>query len=315
MNSTQLKVRGVIPPIVTPLHPDGRVDTASLRRLVEFQIKAGVDALFALGTGGEGPWLTADRRALVLQTVVDAAAGRVPVLAGVSDIGTARAVEAIRDAEAAGCTAVVSTPAFYGDNGQAEILAHYRALAQATELPLIAYDIPSKVHVKIAAQTAATLAHEQTIIAIKDSSGDEDGFRAVIELTAELPGFSVITGSDLIADAALFQGADGMIIGTGNIDPHGFVSLYRHCVAGEWEQARQQQTKLRAMRQITQVALPRIGGFSATIGAFKAALVERNVIAHDTMNLPLLSLTETEQSRVAAILTDLGIKPAFEPAA
>jgi 4-hydroxy-tetrahydrodipicolinate synthase len=309
------KIRGVIPPIVTPMHPDGRIDVESLRRLVAFQIDAGVDALFTLGTGGEGPWLTAESRRIVLETVASAVGGRVPVLAGVSDVGTARAIEAIRDAEATGCDAVVATPAFYGDNGQAEILAHFRALAQATDLPLIAYDIPSKVHVKIGAQTAATLAHEGTIVAIKDSSGDEDGFRAVIDLTADLDSFSVITGSDVIADAALFQGGDGLIVGMGNIDPHGFVALYRHCVAGDWGQARQQQTKLRAMRQITQVALPRIGGFSATIGAFKAALVERNVIAHDTMHLPLLTLTDAEKQAVSDILAGLGIKPAYEPAA
>ncbi len=221
--------RGVITPIVTPLTATGRLDIASLRRVVDFQIDAGVDALFALGTGGEGPYATAHTRDGVLAVAVEQAAGRVPVLAGISDVGTDRCLEHLAAAERAGVTAVVATPPFYGEAGQVEIAAHYRRLAAATTLPLVAYDIPSKVHVKIMPETTATLAREGVLAAIKDSSGDEDGFRAVIELTAGLAGCTVITGSDVIADAAMMQGADGMIVGMGNVDRHGFVRLYQAC--------------------------------------------------------------------------------------
>lgn len=306
-----LIAHGVIPPIVTPLDSTGGLDEPSLRRLVDFEIDAGVSGLFALGTGGEGPWTTATTRRRVLEVVVEQAAGRVPVFAGVSDVGTARVIEAVRDAEATGCTAIVATPAFYGDNDQAEIVAHFRAIAAATVLPLIAYDIPSKVGQKILPTTISILAHEGTIVGVKDSSGNEDQFREVLTLTQDLPAFAVITGSDLIADAALFQGADGMIVGMGNIDPHAFVRLYDAYRRGDYDTARAEQIRLRRLRSIIMVGYPRVGAFSATIAAFKAAMVERNIIANDTMHAPLLSLTDAEHDQVKAILADLGVTPAF----
>jgi 4-hydroxy-tetrahydrodipicolinate synthase len=302
---------GVIPPIVTPLDSAGELDEVSLRRLVDFEIDASVSGLFALGTGGEGPWTTASTRRRVLEVVVDQTAGRVPVFAGVSDVGTARVIEAVRDAEATGCTAIVATSAFFGDNGQAEILAHFRAIAAATTLPLLAYDIPSKVAHKILPETISTLAHEGTIVGVKDSSGNEDQFREVLTLTQDLPAFAVITGSDLIADAALFQGADGMIVGMGNIDPHAFVRLYEAYQRGDYDTARAEQVRLRRLRSIITIGYPRIGSFSATIAAFKAAMVERNIIANDTMHAPLLSLTSAEREQVRTVLADLDVKPAF----
>jgi 4-hydroxy-tetrahydrodipicolinate synthase len=314
MQHSGFTLRGVIPPIVTPLTADQRLDTASLRRLIDFQIDAGVDALFALGTGGEGPYVTAATRDAVLQTTVEQAAGRVPVLAGISDIGTDRCLEHLAAAEHAGVDAVVATAPFYGDVSQVEIADHYRRLAAATELPLIAYDIPSKVHVKIDPRTTSALAHDAVLAGVKDSSGDEDGFRTVIELTADLPGFSVITGSDVIADAAMLQGAHGMIVGMGNIDPHGFVRLYRAARENDWAQARQEQTRLRALRRITEVAAKRIGPFSATIAAFKSAMVTRRIIANDLLHAPLQRLVGEEHAAVAAIVADAGLVPAFDAA-
>ena len=309
MSTPALVATGVIPPIVTPLNRNRALDEPSLRRLVDFQVSAGVDGLFALGTGGEGPWTTAATRRRVLELTVEQAAGRVPIFAGVSDVGTARVLEAVKDAEVAGCTAIVATPAFYGDNGQAEILTHFREISAATPLPLLAYDIPSKVNVKISPDTVSTLAHEGTIVGIKDSSGNEDQFREVINVTADLPGFAVITGSDLISDAALFQGADGMIVGMGNIDPHAFVRMYAAYRKGDFETARSEQNRLRELRAITTVAVPRIGSFSATIGAFKVAMVQRGIIASDSMHSPLLALTDQEKQQVARILDKLNVGP------
>ena len=314
MPPTGFTLGGVIPPIVTPLTPDGELDVASLRRLVDFEIEAGVDALFALGTGGEGPYVTARTRDGVLATAVEQAAGRVPVLAGISDIGTARCLEHLRAAERAGVDAVVATPPFYGEAGQVEVADHYRRLAGATDLPLIAYDIPSKVHVKLAPATTAALAREGVLAGVKDSSGDEDGFRSVIELAGDLPGFAIITGSDVIADAAFMQGADGMIVGMGNIDPHGFVRLYRACRDQDWGRARAEQSRLRALRRIAEVAVGRIGPFSATIAAFKSAMVHRNIIAGDLLHAPLQRLAGGEHEAVAAIVAEAGLGPAYDAA-
>jgi 4-hydroxy-tetrahydrodipicolinate synthase len=299
---SDLLVRGVIPPIVTPLTPDREVDVESLRNLVDFQVEAGVHAIFALGTGGEGPYATARTRDTVLDVVTEQVNGRVPVLAGISDISTARATEHLRAAERAGVDGVVSTPPFYGEVGQAEIVAHYRSLAGATDLPLIAYDIPSKVHCKISAETTIALARDGVLRAIKDTSGDEDGLRTVIRETADVDGFTVLTGSDITGDAAILQGAHGMIVGVGNIDPHGFVRVYDHATAGDWEKARIEQERLHRLRDVARVASTRIGPFSATIAAFKAAMVERAIIRHDALHLPLLPLDDPEKAEIARIL-------------
>jgi 4-hydroxy-tetrahydrodipicolinate synthase len=312
MSNSKISLHGVIPPIVTPLNKDGSVDVSSLRRLVDFQIGAGVNALFALGTGGEGPYLTGHNRDTTLNVVVEQAAGRVPVLAGISDVGTARSLEHLAAAEAAGADAVVATPPFYGEVTQAEIAEHYNRLHAATSLPLIAYDIPSKVHAKLAPETTSALAHDGVIAAVKDSSGDEDGFRSVIELTADVMGFAVITGSDQIADAAFLQGAKGMIVGLGNVDPHGFVRLYEACTSRDWARAHSEQTRLRALRRVTAVAAGRISSFSATIAGFKSAMVIRNVIANNDVQPPLLPLLDNERRLVADLLKAAELGPAFD---
>jgi 4-hydroxy-tetrahydrodipicolinate synthase len=299
---------GVIPPITTPLTPDGEVDVASLERLVEFELAAGVHALFALGTGGEGPYLTDDQREVVLDTVTRVVDRRVPVLAGVSDIGTRKA---LRNAEISArypIDALVSTAPFYGSVTRPEIEQHFRAIHAAhTDLPLYAYDIPGFVGVKLPAELTVALAHDGVLAGVKDTSGEEDGFRFLIEETRDLPGFAVITGSDITGDAALFQGAHGMIVGVANIDPHGFVRVYDAAVAGDWDAARAEQERLHKLRLIAKIAARRISPFSATIGAFKAAQVYRGIVASDRLQAPLQNLTDEEKSKVVAVLEAQGL--------
>lgn len=112
----------------------------------------------------------------------------------------------------------------------------------------------------------------------------------------------MITGSDITGDAAILQGARGMIVGVANIDPHGFVRVYDAAIKGDWEAARAEQERLHALRLITKIASDRIGGFSATLGAFKAAQVLRGIIDHDGLQPPLLTLNDAERSQVKAVL-------------
>jgi 4-hydroxy-tetrahydrodipicolinate synthase len=295
-------LRGVIPPVTTPLTAGGDVDIESLSRLIEFEIDAGVHAIFALGTGGEGPYLTHTQKREVLATVVAANAGRIPVLAGIGDIGTAKVLENLALASEFDIDGVVSTAPFFGAVGPKEIEAHFRLIAAATALPLFAYDIPAFAGVKIPAELTVELAHEGVIRGVKDTSGEEDGFRYIIENTRSIPGFSVITGSDITGDAALFQGAHGMIVGVANIDPHGYVGVYRAMMAGDFDAARTEQERLHRLRLVAKIAAGRIGSFSATIGAFKAAQVTRGIIAEDLLQAPLLQLNDEEKRAVDAVL-------------
>lgn len=295
-------LHGVIPPIVTPLTPDGEVDVDSLERLVRFEISAGVHAIFALGTGGEGPYLTDDQRRVVLDTVSRVVAKRIPVLVGVTDIGTRKALHNAEISTEYAIDGLVSTAPFYGSVGWPEINAHFRAIHAAFDLPLYAYDIPAFAGVKLPAELTVELAHAGVIAGVKDTSDEEDGFRVIIEETRDLPGFAVITGSDITGDAAILQGAHGMIVGVANIDPHGFVKVYEAATAGHWDAARSEQERLHKLRLITKIAAKRISPFSATIGSFKAAQVHRGLIRNDLLQVPLQPLNDDERSAVHAVL-------------
>ena len=300
-----LMLSGVIPPIVTPLDATGSVDVASLRSVIDFVLDAGVSAIFVCGTGGEGPYLSASKRQQVIEESVRYIDHRVPVLIGVSDIGTERAGETVRLACSAGADGAVSTAPFYGEVGDAEIERHFRLLAEMlAPLPLFAYDIPSKVHTKLSSALVARLAHAGVIAGIKDSSGDLDGFREVRLATADVPGFSLITGSDSFADAALSLGAAGMIAGLANVDPHGYVRLYDAARRGDHDAARAEQDRLFTLRRMCTVAASRVSSFSATIGAFKTAMRALGVIEHDALQPPLCGLNDDEAAEVVRILGD-----------
>ena len=298
---------GVIPPITTPYLKNGDVDVPSLEKLLNFELNAGVHAIFALGTGGEGPYQTEDQRHAILSTVTRVVAGKIPVLVGVSDIGTRKVLQNIELATQYPIDALVTTPAFYGSVGYTETDAHFRTIAAASDLPLYAYDIPIFTGSKIPAELTVQLAKEGVIRGIKDTSGEEDGFRYIIENTRGIEGFSVITGSDITGDAAMLQGAHGMIVGVSNIDPHGFVQVYNHAIKGEWDQARVVQERLHKLRLIAKIAAKRISGFSATIGAFKEAQVARGLFENADLQPPLQSLDDGEKAAVREVLKSQGL--------
>lgn len=293
---------GVIPPITTPYLKNGDIDVVSLEKLVNFELDAGVHAIFALGTGGEGPYQTEEQQHAILSTVTRVVAGKIPVLVGVSDIGTRKVLKNVALVTQYPIDGLVSTPAFYGSVGYHETNAHFRSIAASSDLPLYAYDIPIFTGSKIPAELTIQLATDGIIRGIKDTSGEEDGFRYIIEHTRDIEGFAVITGSDITGDIAMMQGAHGMIVGVANIDPHGFVKVYNHAMKGEWDQAKVVQERLHKLRLIAKIATKRISGFSATIGAFKEAQVARGLFDNSDLQPPLQSLNAEEKTAVRAIL-------------
>lgn len=233
-------LRGVVPPVCTPLDDRGEVDTASLTRLVGHLVDGGVHGLFALGSTSEVAYLTDDRRAAALRAVVTAAAGRVPVLAGVIDTTTPRVLAHARTAAELGADALVATAPFYTRTHPTETARHFRRLRADVDLPLFAYDIPVAVHSKLSTALVRELAEDGTLVGLKDSSGDEGGLRRlVVELGGRegraqgpVPHFSVLTGSELTVDAALLAGADGVVPGLGNVDPAGLRTAVRRRASG-----------------------------------------------------------------------------------
>lgn len=308
MTSTRPTFQGVIPPVLTPLTMDGEVDTASLERLVEFLLDAGVSGLFALGSSGETAYLTDLQRDRALEVMVGAVAGRVPVLAGSIEPTTNRVIERAVTAHRLGADAVVATAPFYTRTHPVEIERHFRAVRSAVDLPLVAYDIPISVHSKLTPDLLLTLAADGVIDALKDSSGDDVAFRDTILRAARLPAFAILTGHEVMVDAMMLAGADGAVPGLANVDPHGYIRLLELCAAQDWATAKAEQDRLaRLFRIVHAAAGESAGGSTAGIGAFKAALVARGIIATDTVAPPMRRLDHAETRAVRATLTEAGL--------
>ncbi|MFG2141399.1 dihydrodipicolinate synthase family protein [Streptomyces sp. NPDC048650] len=311
-------LRGVVPPVCTPLDPHGEVDTASLTRLVTHLVDGGVHGLFALGSTGEAAHLTDARRATALETVVKAADGRVPVLAGIIDTTTPRMLDHARTAAALGADALVATAPFCTRTHPREIAAHFRRLRADTGLPLFAYDIPVVVHRKLPGELVRELAEDGTLAGLKDSSGDDGALRRLLvalggrtaRRTGPAPDFCVLTGSELTVDAALLAGADGVVPGLGNVDPAGYVRLHEAARTGDWARAAAEQERLAALFSMVDIAPEsEMGRGSAALGAFKAALWLLGVIDHGATALPQLPLSKEAVAEVGRRLTAAGLPP------
>ena len=301
---------GVVPPVVTPLTPDAEIDRASLVRLVDTLLAAGVDGLFLLGSTGEAAFLTDAQRRAVVETVTGHVAGQVPVLAGAIDMTTPRVLDHARTAVTAGADAVVATAPFYARTHPVEIERHFRALAAGVDVPVFGYDLPVSVHTKLPAELLLALAADRVLAGVKDSSGDDGALRGLIRGAdrAGLRDLAVLTGSELTVDSALRMGAHGVVPGLGNVDPDGYVRLYRYCRAGDWDAAAAEQVRLLDLFGMVEVGDPaRMGRSSSALGAFKAALHLRGVIACPRTADPQVPLSEADVARVAEYLSAAGL--------
>lgn len=300
-------LHGIVPPVATPYDAEGRIDVASLRRVLQHLIDGGVHGLFVLGSTSECVFLTAAQRAQVVETAVEVAAGRLPVVAGVMDATTDHCIAHGRQARALGAQALVLTAPYYTRTSQAETQDHFRYVRDEADLPVIAYDIPVCVNIKLARETVATLAREQVVVALKDSSGDEGGFRMLVRDLADLDGFALFTGSEIVCDAALLGGAHGIVPGLANVDPAGYVRLYAHARAGRWSEARAEQDRLIRLFQMVFFAGPDLSAGAAGVGSFKTALMLMGLTRSHHMGRPNRPLPPAAVERVRRHLVEHGL--------
>lgn len=299
---TTTRFRGVIPPVITPFTAAGDVDHAALAGVVEHLVRGGVHGVFALGSTGEVAYLDDAQREAVVSTVVAAVAGRVPVLVGAIDTTSARVAHAVRRAEELGADAVVATAPLYAINDLAEIERHFRAIAAATRLPLFAYDIPVRVRTKLPADLLVRLGADGVLAGVKDSSGDDVGFRRLVAANAAAGHpLQVLTGHEVVVDGMLLLGADGVVPGLGNVDPDGYARLWEAAQAGDWGRAREEQDRLAALFEIVFQAQGRSGD-AAGVGAFKTAMRHLGLIPAATMAFPVEELDDATAGRIAAIV-------------
>ena len=300
--------QGVIPPLLTPLTADGRLDLPSLERLVEHHVAGGVDGLFVLGSSGEVAFFEDEMREEVLTQAVRLVAGRVPVLAGIIDTQTRRVLAHLRRAEEIGVAGVVATAPFYAITGPEEIENHFRAIAAATDLPVFAYDLPVCVHTKLDPALLVRLGSEGVLTGVKDSSGDDVTFRRLVMMNeaAGAP-LTLLTGHETVVDGAYLAGGHGSVPGLGNVDPGGYVRLDRAARAGDYAAVRTEQQRLAALFEIAFAPVGKTGP-AAGVGAFKTALYLMGIFETNTMSAPMTALEGENVERVRAVLTGLGVE-------
>ncbi|MFD4421197.1 dihydrodipicolinate synthase family protein [Agromyces sp. NPDC058484] len=303
--SAPAQFTGVVPPVATPFLPDGSLDVASLERLVDRLVTDGVNGLFALGSTGETAYLTEQQRVEVVKTIVRANAGRVPIIAGAIELTAARVVESARRLTAEGVDAIVVTAPLYALNSRAETAEHFRTIARGIDVPLWAYDVPVRVHSKLPVDLVIELAQEGVIAGIKDSSGDDVGFRRLIAANAEAGRpLQVFTGHEVVVDAIALAGADGVVPGLANVDAAGYVRLWDAASRGDWDAARTEQERLNRLFEIVFQSTGRSPD-AAGVGAFKTAMQARGIIDHATMAHPVEVLDEQTVDRIRGILDSL----------
>lgn len=240
--------KGIIPPVVTPLTPDGKVNEKILRKLVNHLIDQGMHGLFPLGTTGEFYAFDVDEYRQILEIVVDETRGRVPVYGGASHITTRGTIRLVKICEEIGVDAVsVLTPMFISQT-QAEIYEFYRAVAESTHCPIIIYNNKPKTNVAVTPETVAKLAQIDNIVGVKDSTGDFTNTEEYIRLTRGNDNFHVLLGRDTLIYAGLCYGASGAIASCANVAPRIAADIYDKFIAGDLTGALDAQFALAPLR-------------------------------------------------------------------
>ena len=289
---------GALTALVTPFR-DRALDRDALVRLVERQIAAGIDGLVPCGTTGEAPTLSYDEHRDVIAWTVQAAAGRVPVVAGIGSNDTAKARDNALRAQDAGATALLATAPYYNKPTQAGLVAHFTAVADAVPgCPVVLYDVPGRTSVRLSRQTILTLAQHDNIVALKDATGDLVHAAA---LARDLPdGFSLLSGDDATTFPFVCVGGHGCISVLSNVLPAETAALVRQARAGALAEARAQHLRLLVLMEdlfIQTNPLP-----------VKAALAELGLL-EESYRLPLVPMDPAPRARFVASLREAGVLP------
>lgn len=305
--SSNVPFSGVVPPVVTPDTPDHQLDVVSFERSINRLIEAGVDGLFFLGSSGEVVFATDERRDQLVREAVRIVNHRVPVLVGIIDTETERVLEHGRRALALGADALVATAPFYALGGPADVEEHFRILHQELDAPLFAYDIPVCVHTKLSWKMLARLGAEGVLAGVKDSSGDDVSFRYLVQEN-EKNGhpLTLLTGHEIVVDGALLSGADGSVPGLANVEPEGYVRMWKAAQTGNWAEVKREQDRLNEISHIFDVTTG-VQGYGAGVGAFKCALNLMGIFDSDQMPRPVKPLDGQNREAIKQVLVANGL--------
>lgn len=286
---------GVYTALITPFKND-KVDEAALRALVEHQIEAGIAGLVPCGSTGESATLSADEHNEVIDIVISAAAGRVPVIAGTGSNNTREAIGFTQHAKDAGAAGALLLSPYYNKPTQAGLVEHFEAIADATQLPLVLYNIPGRTASNVAPETIARLAEHEFIVGVKEACGDLDQIAHLISLCPS--DFTVVSGDDSLLLPVLAVGGKGGIAVTSNVAPEKMLELYSSFQAGDVTRAREIHYELWPVFNVLFCETNPI--------PVKAALALMGLV-QDEIRLPLTQITQPNRDRLQAVLKEAGI--------
>jgi len=273
------------------------VDEPALVKLVNWQIESGIDFLIPCGTTGEASTMSEAEQLRVVEAVVNTAAGRIPVFAGCTHNATSEAVaRAKKLAQVPGLTGLLTANPYYNRPGQEGQYQHFRAIAEAVELPILLYNIPSRTGVNLEPATVLRLAEIRNVIGIKESSGN---LAQITELIVGAPrGFAVLSGDDGLALPVIALGGVGLISVASNVVPAEMTQMERAALAGEWATANEINAKYLKLMQ-AHFCEPNPAPVKAVL-----ALIGR---AEDSLRLPMVSVSAANRAKLRGLLGELGL--------
>ena len=290
---------GSIAALVTPFTEQGEIDFEAARRLVDFHVENASDGLVVAGTTGESATLSPDEFTALLECVLARAGGKIPVLAGTGSASTARAIEHTRLAGRCGAAAALIVTPYYNRPTQQGQLAHYRAIAEQSELPILLYNVPGRTGVDMQPETVARLARHPAIIGIKEAVADAARIDELLRSCGE--DFIVLSGDDPSCLRSMKRGARGVISVAANVAPALMSSLCEAAERGDWDVAEAVENKLRELFRILMIESNPI--------PVKWSLFEMKLIG-PALRLPLTPLDASFREPLRACLSELGLTAA-----
>ncbi|MDA0782321.1 MAG: 4-hydroxy-tetrahydrodipicolinate synthase [Rickettsiales bacterium] len=288
--------KGAITALITPFK-DGKVDERKFADFVQWQIKEGIHGLVPCGTTGESPTLTHERHNQVIDICVEAAEGKVPVIAGAGSNSTAEAINLAQHAQKAGADAILVATPYYNKPNQEGLYRHFKAIHDAADIPMILYNIPGRSVIDMKDETIVRLAELENVVGIKDATGD---LSRVGSLINKLEGreFCLLSGEDATAVGFNAQGGVGVISVSSNVAPAKVVKVQELCLAGKYDEATRLQNELIALHTAM------FCDSSPAPAKYAASLMG---LCENELRLPLIPLLEEKRPQVERAIKDLGL--------
>lgn len=294
-------LRGIVPPIITPLLGKNELDVIGLENLIRRMIDSGVAGIFVLGTSGEAQSLSTDLKKQMIKETCRIASKRVPVLVGITDTCFQNSLEIAQYAYSCNADALVAAPPYYFPMGQPELISYYNNLADNIPLPLFLYNMPSHVKVYIEPETVLRLSENANIVGLKDSSSNGVYFQKLLFLLHDKKEFTLLCGPEEMTAEVVLMGAHGGVNGGANLFPKLYVDMYNAAIERNYDDLKVLQYKVMCVS----TSLYEIGRFSSSyLKGIKTALKIMNICSND-MAIPFDNFKQEEYNLVKIKLNEL----------